>query len=94
LASEGSVAEPVHYRERYAVNQATAGTNDASMVANLAALADLLSHAANDAREALGHAKKNKRNTAIGTIVDLDQLLADAVALHGATMALHRRSRP
>ncbi len=75
------------------MSQTTAHTPDAAIMANLAALADLLGRAANDAREALGHAERNERNTAIGTIVDLDRLLADAVALHGAAMALHRRSR-
>lgn len=75
------------------MSQPTAHTQDAAIKANLAALADLLGRAANDAGEALGHAEKNERNTAIGTIVDLDKLLADAVALHGAAMALHRRSR-
>jgi hypothetical protein len=75
------------------VSQTTAHTPDTAIKANLAALADLLGRAANDVREALSHAEKNERNTAIGTIVDLDRLLADAVALHGAAMALHRRSR-
>jgi hypothetical protein len=75
------------------VSQAIAHNPDAAIKANLAALADLLGRAANDAREALSHAEKSERNSAIGTIVDLDQLLADAVALHGAAMALHRRSR-
>lgn len=75
------------------MSQATAHALDAAIKANLAALADLLGRAAIDAREAVGHAEKNERNTAIGTIVDLDQLLADAVALHGATIALHRRSQ-
>lgn len=74
------------------MSQPTAHNPDAAIKANLAALADLLGRAANDAREALSHAEKNERNTAIGTIVDLDQFLADAVALHGAAIALHRRS--
>lgn len=60
--------------------------------ANLGALADLLGRAANEAREARDYAEANERNTAIGTILDLDRLLADATALHGAAIALHRRT--
>ena len=66
---------------------------DAAIKANLCALADLLGRAASDAREAFRFIEANERNTAIGTIVDLDRLLADAVALHGAALALHRRAR-
>lgn len=61
--------------------------------ANLSALAELLGRAANDAGEAVGYAEANERNKAIGTIVGLDRVLADAVALHGAAIALHRRAR-
>lgn len=75
------------------MSQTTAHTPDAAIKANLTALADLLGRAANDVRETRSHAEKNERNTAIGTIVDPDRLLADAVALHRAAMALHRRSR-
>ena len=59
--------------------------------ANVEALAELLKQAAQDASEALKYLHANQRNTAIGTILDLDQLLADATALHGAAIALHRR---
>lgn len=68
-------------------------TLETAIKANLNALADLLGRAANDAREACTHAQANERNIAIGSIVDLDRLLADAVALHGAAIALHRRAR-
>ena len=60
--------------------------------ANLGALADLLSYAAKAAGDERDHAQAAERNTAIGAIVDLDRLLADAIALHGAAIALHRRA--
>ena len=60
--------------------------------ANLGALADLLTCAAKAAGEARDHAEAAERNTAIGAIIDIDRLLADAIALHGAANALHRRA--
>jgi hypothetical protein len=68
-------------------------TIEAAIKANLGALAQLLADAANGAREARSHADAGERNIAIGAIVDLDRLLADAIALHGATVALHRRAQ-
>jgi len=65
---------------------------EVAIKANLRALSDLLAQAASDAQEAVGYAEANERNTAIGTIIDLDRLLADATALHGAALALHRRA--
>ncbi len=75
------------------MNKANDTTIEAAIKANLGALAELLADAANGAREACGHADAGERNIAIGTIVDLDRLLADAIALHGATVALHRRAQ-
>lgn len=66
---------------------------EAAINANLGALAELLADAANGAQEARSHADAGERNIAIGAIVDLDRLLTDAIALHGATVALHRRTR-
>lgn len=68
-------------------------TLDTAISANLGALTELLADAANGAREARSHADAGERNIAIGAIVDLDRLLADAIALHGATIALHRLAR-
>jgi len=65
----------------------------AAIKANLGALADLRERAASDARAAFRLVEANERNAAIGTIVGLDRLLADAVALRGAALALHRRAR-
>ena len=70
----------------------TAKTLDTAIKANLGALADLLTCAAKAAGDARDHAHAAERNTAIGAIVDLDRLLADAIALHGAAIALHRRA--
>lgn len=75
------------------MDKLTDTTLDAAIKANLGALAELLADAANGAREARGHADAGERNIAIGAIVDLDRLLADAIALHGATVALHRRAQ-
>jgi hypothetical protein len=68
------------------MDKPTGTTLDAAIKANLGALAELLADAAN-------HADAGERNIAIGAIVDLDRLLADAIALHGATIALHRRAQ-
>lgn len=72
----------------------SAKTLDTAIKANLGALADLLTCAAKAAGEARDHAQAAERNTAIGAIVDLDRLLADALALHHASIALHRRAPP
>ena len=65
---------------------------DTAIKANFGALADLLTCAAKTAGEARDHAHAAQRNTAIGAIMDLDRLLADAIALHSAAIALHRRA--
>lgn len=75
------------------MNKPNDTTIEAAIKANLGALAELLADAANGAREAQIHADAGERNIAIGAIVDLDRLLADAIALHGATVALHRRAQ-
>jgi hypothetical protein len=61
--------------------------------ANLGALSDLLTRAAEEARQAAAHAEAGERNLAIGTIADFERVLADAAALHAAAVALHRRAR-
>ena len=63
-----------------------------AIAANLGALAEMLRKACADAEEAMGYIAEGNRNAAIGTIVDLGRLLADATALHGAAMALHRNA--
>lgn len=68
------------------------GPLETAIGANIEALADLLNRAVKDASEAVTYMQANQRNTAIGTILDLDRLLSDAVALHGAAIALHRRA--
>nr|CAX84076.1 conserved uncharacterized protein [uncultured bacterium] len=58
----------------------------------LAALEEMLATAHAQAAEALGYANEGNRNAAIGTIIDLENLLADAAALRGSALALHRRA--
>lgn len=68
------------------------GTTEKAIAANLGALTEMLRKALADAEEAMGYVAQGNRNAAIGTICDLDRLLADATALHGAALALHRRT--
>jgi hypothetical protein len=75
------------------MDEPTTRALEAAIRANLGVLAELLADAASSARDARAHADAGDRNTAIGTIVDLDRSLADAIALHGATVALHRRAQ-
>lgn len=69
-----------------------AETTEKAIAANLGALTEMLRKALADAEEAMGYVAQRNRNAAIGTIVDLDRLLADAAALQGAALALHRRT--
>lgn len=63
-----------------------------AIAANLGALTEMLRKALTDTEEAMGFVAEGNRNAAIGTICELDRLLADATALHGAALALHRRT--
>ena len=63
-----------------------------AIAANLGALTEMLRKALADAEEAMGYVAAGNRNAAIGTICELDRLLTDATALHGAALALHRRT--
>lgn len=61
-----------------------------AIAANLAALTQRLSQAAELAREAHGAMQGGEQNQAIGTIIDFDRLLPEAQALYNAAMVLHR----
>lgn len=61
-----------------------------AIAANLAALTQRLSQAAELAREAHESLQAGEQNQAIGTIIDFDRLLPEAQALYNAAMALHR----
>lgn len=63
---------------------------DTAITANIDALAALLRDMTARLDEATGYLREGSRNAAIGTIIDLDRMLADATALHGAAVALHR----
>ena len=67
-------------------------TTEQAIAANLGALTEMLRKALTDTEEAMGFVAEGNRNAAIGTICELDRLLADATALHGAALALHRRT--
>ncbi len=58
--------------------------------ANLAALTQRLTQAAELAQEAHEAMAKGERNLAIGTILDFDRLLPETQALFNAAIALHR----
>lgn len=62
-----------------------------AITANITALAQLLTRAAEVANEAAQAAEAGERNNAIGTIAQLDDLIAAAGALHGAALTLHRQ---
>ncbi len=63
---------------------------ETAIAANIDALAALLRDMTTRMDEATGYVRNGQRNAAIGTIIDLDRMLADAAALHGAALALHR----
>ncbi len=62
-----------------------------AITANLAAMNDVLQLAATRAAEGVKYAQEGEQNMAIGSIIDLEDLLAQATALYGAAMALHRK---
>lgn len=62
-----------------------------AITANMAALNDVLQVAAPRAAEGLKYAQEGEQNMAIGSTLDLEDLLAQATALYGAAMALHRK---
>ncbi len=66
-------------------------TVDAAIAANIKAMGDLLREMAVRAAEAATYMAEGQRNAAIGTVIDLGDMLAAATALHGAALALHRR---
>jgi len=61
-----------------------------AIAANLAALAQRLTDAADLARQAHEAMRDGEQNQAIGTIISFEQLLPEAEALFNAAMALHR----
>ena len=61
-----------------------------AITANLAALAQRLTDAADLARQAHDAMKEGEQNQAIGTIISFEQLLPEAAALFNAAIALHR----
>lgn len=63
-----------------------------AIAANLEAMRLMLRTALAAADAAAEFMAKGDRNAAIGTVIDLDRVLADATALHGASIALHRRA--
>jgi len=61
-----------------------------AIAANLAALTQRLSQAAELAGQAHEAMQAGEQNQAIGTILDFDRLLPEAQALYNAAIALHR----
>lgn len=72
---------------------ADAGGIEAALSGNLTVLAGLLADAATKANEAAAYARAGNRNAALGTIVGLDEVLADAAALQRAAKALRHGAR-
>ena len=64
-----------------------------AIAVNLAALAECLTEAAEQARQACEAMAKGEQNQAIGTITDFNRILSEAQALFNAAMALHRGKR-
>jgi hypothetical protein len=65
---------------------------DPAIAANLTALRALLDEAATRAAEASGYMETANRNAAIGSLIGLEDLLAEASGLQRAILALHRRA--
>ena len=62
-----------------------------AIAANIEALNLLVHEAAARTAEAHEHLRCGNRNGAIGTILDIDVMLTDAIALYRAAVTLHRR---
>ena len=74
-------------------NTAQKTTIQNAIAANLAALSQRLTEAAEQARQASEAMEKGEQNQAIGTVIDFDRTLPEAHALFNAAMVLHRGSR-
>ncbi len=61
-----------------------------AIAANLAALSQRLTEAAELAKQAQEAMEQGEQNQAIGTVIDFDRLLPEAQALYNAAIALHR----
>ena len=61
-----------------------------AIAANISAMGDLLDTAQLRVSEARQAIAEGEQNQAIGSILDLDQQLGDALALYRACIALHR----
>lgn len=61
-----------------------------AITANLTALTQRLTEAAELAKQASEAMAQGEQNQAIGTILDFDRVLPEAQALYNAAMALHR----
>ena len=61
-----------------------------AIAANIEALADILKSAYETAAHADTAMRMGEQNQAIGTMLDLDRQIEDALALHRASIALHR----
>ena len=66
---------------------------ETATVATRRAFAQLVAEASTTAAQALRHADAGDRNTAIGTLADIDRLLEDATAMRMAAIALHTHLR-
>src|SRR5579862_4830928 len=64
-----------------------------AIAANIEALRQLLADAVITASESFQAIQQGEQNQAIGTILDLDRKLEDALALFRAAVALHRTGR-
>jgi hypothetical protein len=72
----------------------TDGSPIPAIAANVEALNWLVGEAAARTAEAHDYLRRGDRNAGIGTILDVDVMLTDAIALYRAAIALHRRSPP
>ncbi|MDX9688982.1 MAG: hypothetical protein RBT70_00755 [Alphaproteobacteria bacterium] len=61
-----------------------------AIAANLAALSQRLTEAAELAKEAHEAMEEGNQNLAIGTVLDFEKRLPETQALYAAAMALHR----
>ncbi len=64
-----------------------------AIAANLAALSQRLTEAAELAKEAHKAMEEGNQNLAIGTVLDFEKRLPETQALFAAAMALHQGSR-
>lgn len=69
-------------------------SHDDTFAVVVSALGRLLADGTERCAEAHGYTLQHERNAAVGTLLGLEDVLTDALALYRVALLLHRRSGP